>query len=596
MYAGMTGSQWAVAILLVGAMALFVSEKLRYDVIGLLVLSALLVSGIVTPAEGLSGFSNEATIAIAAMFALNAGVVGTGGLDPIVRLLVRIRRPWLLTLTIMVLMAMLGAFIKNTALVATFLPVCLTVCARTRTPPSRVLMPMSFAAQMGGVSTLIGTSSNLLTNGLAKQAGLRGFDVFEFSHLGAVLAVVGIGYMMTVGRWMLPKTTSTKPEEDASQDSKYVTELRIKTGSPLIGQALDELGLGDKYGVAVLELIRGEERMWSPQAQQLAEDDVLVVRGDWDRLGQFQYAAGLALQPSARAVQWGGMARRVMVRAIVEPHAHMVGQTLAELDFRWNYQAAGLAVQRRGEVLREQVRHVRLEGGDTLLILVDEKDLPELKRVPGLVVLNDRSEREKPAEPRGKKAPIAIAILLAVIVVSGTGLLPIVVAAIAGCVLMALTGCFKYSDAYEVMDWKVIVLLGAVLPLGIAMQKTGLAQHLVDLGLSLVGNHGPEMGLLVVYLLTAFLTELMGHNPSVVIMLPISITVAQELHVDPTPFVVATAFAAATSFATPVGYPTNTMVYNAGGYRFFDFIKIGVPMIALFCAISMVLIPRFWPF
>ncbi|MBS0194989.1 MAG: SLC13 family permease [Proteobacteria bacterium] len=587
----MSWQAWTVAGLLAGAMALFVSEKLRYDVIGLLVLGVLLATRIVTPAEGLSGFSNEATVAIAAMFALNAGVVGTGGLDPVIGLLVRIKQPWMLMLAIMLLMAALGMFIKNTALVATFLPVCLTVCARTRTSPSRVLMPMSFAAQMGGVCTLIGTSSNLLTDSLARQEGLHGFGVFEFTKLGAILAVVGIAYMMTIGRWLLPTGGSARASEEAAQ-GKYVTELRVKAGSSLLGKALDELHLGEKYGVSVLELVRGEERMWSPQSQRLAEDDVLIVRGDWDRLGQFQYAAGLALQPGARATHWGGMARRVLVRAIVAPNTHLVGRTLAELDFRWTYQAMVLAIQRRGEVLRENIKHVRLDGGDTLLILVDEKDLHDLERVPGLVVLDERSETH---ESR-RKAPIAIAILVGVITVSGLGLLPIVVAALLGCVLMALSGCFKYSNVYEVMDWKVIVLLGAVLPLGIAMQKTGLAQHMVDWGMAAVGGRDPLLALLMVYVLTAILTELMGHNPSVVIMIPISVSVGHAMHVDPTPFVVATAFAAATSFATPVGYPTNTMVYNAGGYRFTDFLKIGIPMIALFCAISMALIPRFWPF
>lgn len=587
----MTWQAWTVAGLLAGAMALFASEKMRYDVIGLLVLAVLLVLGIVTPVQGLSGFSNEATVTIAAMFALNAGVVGTGALDPVVGQLVRIKQPWLLTLAIMLLVASLGAFIKNTALVATFLPVCLTICSRTRTPPSRVLMPMSFAAQMGGVCTLIGTSSNLLANSLAKKAGLHEFGVFEFAKLGVVLAVVGIGYMMTIGRWLLPKTTNTKLAEDVVH-GKYVTELRVKAGSSLVGLALNELRLGEKYGVSVLELVRGEERMWSPQAQKVAEGDVLVVRGDWDRLGQFQYSTGLALQPSARSAQWGGMARRVLVRAIIAPNTHLVGQTLAELDFRWTYQATVLAVQRRGEVLREQIKHVRLDVGDTLLMQVEEKDLPELERIPGLVVLGERSDGH---ESR-RKAPIAIAILVAVIAVSGFKLLPIVVAALLGCVVMALTGCFKHTNTYEVMDWKVIVLLGAVLPLGDAMQNTGLARHLVDLGMSVVGDHGPLMALLMVYALTAVLTELMGHNPSVVTMIPIAVSVAHAMHVDPKPFVVATAFAAATSFATPVGYQTNTMIYNAGGYRFTDFLRIGIPMILLFCAISMMLIPRFWPF
>jgi len=587
----MSPQAWEVAAIVVGAMALFASEKLRYDVIALLVLALLLVLGIVSPAEGLSGFSNEATVVIAAMFALNAGVVGTGGLDPVIRLLVRIRQPWLLSLAIMLLMVGLGMFVKNTALVATFLPVAMTVCARTGTSPSRVLMPMSFAAQMGGVCTLIGTSSNLLANSLAKQQGLHGFSVFEFEKLGLILAVVGIIYMMLVGRWLLPKTTDAKLVENVIQ-GKYVTELRVKEGSPLIGQSVIDAKLGEKFGVYVIELLRGKERIWSLREQTLQEGDVLLTRGEWDRLTAFQRAAGLGLQPTPGSNAALGNARRVLIEALVAPNTHIVGQTLAELDFRWTYQATVLAVQRRGDVLREQIKNVRLDVGDTLLMLVDEKHVSELNRNAGLVVL---AERTGDGESR-RRAPIAIAILIGVIAAAGFGLLPIVVSALVGCVLMAVTGCFKFTSVYEVMDWKVIVLLGAVLPLGIALEKTGLAQHVVDIGMSLVGEHGPLMGLLMVYALTAFLTELMGHNPSVVIMIAIAVSVAHAMHVSPEPFVVATAFAAATSFATPVGYPTNTMVYNAGGYRFTDFLKVGIPLILLFCAISMILIPRFWPF
>ena len=584
----MSPQAWEVAAILAGAMALFASEKLRFDVIALLMLILLLALGILTPAEGLSGFSNEATVAVAAMFALNAGVVATGGLEPVIGVLVRIRQPWLLALAIMLLMAMLGAFIKNTALVATFLPVALNVCARTKTSPSRVLMPMSFAAQMGGVCTLIGTSSNLLANSLAKQEGLHGFTVFEFARLGVVLAIVGIVYMMTVGRWLLPKTTEARLVGTAMQ-GKYVTELRIGRRSPLIGQVLAEAKLGERYGVYVLELLRGSERLWAPRAQTLQEGDVLLTRGDWELLVEFQRANALELPPSAKTAT-GNDVKRVLVEAVVAPNTQMIGQTLAELDFRWTYRATVLAVQRRGEVLRDQLKDVRLDIGDTLLLLVEEKDVQELNRSSGLVVLAERIDMH---ESR-RKAHIAITILVGVIVSAGLGV-PIVVAALTGCVAMALTGCFRFVDTYKSMDWKVIILLGAVLPLGIALQKTGLAQHVVDLGMTMVGHHQPMLGLLMVYALTAFLTELMGHNPSVVIMVAIGVSVAHALGVHPEPFVVAVAFAAATSFATPVGYPTNTMVYNAGGYRFTDFLKIGIPLIVLFCIVSMLLIPRFWP-
>ncbi len=587
----MSWQAWAVAAIVIGAMALFVSEKLRYDVIGLLVLAVLLVLGILTPAEGLSGFSNEATIVVAAMFALNAGVVGTGALEPLIRALSRIQRPWLLTLSIMLVVCILGAFVKNTALVATFLPVTLSVCARSKTSPARVLIPMSYAAQMGGVCTLLGTSSNLLANSLAIQHGLPGFSVFDFTRLGAILAIVGIVYLLFIGRWLLPRHIDTEFAE-SYELGKFVTELRVMADSPLIGATVAALKLGEKYGVYVLELLRGDEHLWAPREQQLQEGDVLLTRGDWLRLEEFKQRLKLEIAPVldlADTTQTGR--RRLLIEAMVAPGARLAGQSVEEIDFQWNFKASVLAVQRRSQIVREQLKNARLEVGDILMLLIDEPALPHLRRESGLVVLSERGDTQQSR----RKAPLAIAILVAVIAVAGLGLLPIVVSALVGCATMALTGCFSFEDVYEAMDWKIVILLGAILPLGIALDKTGLAQHIVDGGMQLVGQHGPLAVLLMVYLLTALLTEMMGHNPSVVLMVPIAISIAHALHANPVPFVITVAFAAATSFATPVGYPTNTMVYGAGGYKFTDFMKVGIPLIALFCALSMLLIPHFWP-
>ncbi|MDE2084720.1 MAG: SLC13 family permease [Xanthomonadaceae bacterium] len=587
----MSVQAWAVAAIVIGAMALFVSERLRYDVVGLLVLAALLVSGILTPAEGLSGFSNEATVVVAAMFALNAGLVGTGALDPLIRTLSRIQRPWLLTLSILVIVCFLGAFVKNTALVATFLPVTLSVCARARTSPARVLIPMSYAAQMGGVCTLLGTSSNLLTNSLAVQHGLPEFGVFDFTRLGVLLAIAGIVYLMLIGRWLLPRHIDTEQAENLEL-GKFVTELRVLADSPLLGESVATAKLGERFGVYVLELLRGDDHLWAPREQELREGDVLLARGDWQRLEEFKQKLKLEIAPVLELPESGEAGRRVLIEALVAPGARVIGDTVEDIDFRWTYNASVLAVQRRSRILREQLKHTRLEVGDILLLLVDEPALRRLRRESGLVVLSERGD----ARATRRKAPLAIGILVAVVTVAGLGILPIVVSALAGCAAMALTGCFSFEDVYEAMDWKVIVLLGAILPLGIALEKTGLAREAVGAGMHLVGEHGPLAVLLMVYLLTALLTEMMGHNPSVVLMAPIAISVAHALHASPTPFVICVAFAAATSFATPVGYPTNTMVYAAGSYRFADFMKIGIPLIALFCALSMWLIPKFWPF
>jgi len=582
---------WATVAIIVAAMGMFASERVRIDLVALIVLGTLVVLGIVNPVEALSGFSNEATVTVAAMFALSLGIERSGVLDPLTRLLMKIRRPWLLTLAMMLAIAPLGAFVKNIALVATFLPLALRVCQRTGTSPARVLMPMAYAAQMGGVCTLIGTSSNLLADSLAQKHGMVPFGVFEFTRMGAVLAVVGMIYLMLIGRHLLPRHIDAALPDDV-EAGKYVAELEVSDESPLLGTAIADARLGDEFGVYPLELLRGEQRMWSPREQKLEVGDVLLVRGDWEKIEEFQRKAKLHNAPERRYAPEEGDHPRVLAQMMVAPASPVEGRSLAEIGLDWRYHATALALNRRGEVLREKLSETRLAVGDMLMVLVDEAAMPKLRNDEAFIVLNERDD----VRGMSRKALLAAAIMAAVVLVSGMHWLPIPIAAVCGAVAMALGGCFGRKDVYEGMDWKIIILLGAILPLGLAIEKTGLSAVVVAAAMHLVGGHGPLAALLMVYLLTALLTELMGHNPSVVLMVGIAATVAQATHVDPRPFVVAVAFAAATSFATPVGYPTNTMVYYAGGYRFTDFMKVGIPLIALFCALSMWLIPIFWPF
>ena len=585
----MTVDQWLTLILVVGAIALFASEKLRIDLVALIVLVLLVVLKLVSPVEALAGFSNEATITVAAMFALSLGIERSGALEPLGRMLSRIRKPWLLTLALMLAIAPMGAFVKNIALVATFLPLALRVCANTGTSPARVLLPMAYAAQMGGVCTLVGTSSNLLADSLAQQHGMAGFGVFEFTRLGALLAVVGITYLMLVGRWLLPKEISPVVAAEIAT-GKYVTELKVTAQSPLVGQTIADAGLGEKYGIHPLELLRGDRHLWSPHSQRLEVDDVLLVRGDWDKIEDFRKRAGLELDPENRYGH-DKLTARILVEIMVKPATTIEGNSLEELDFKRSHDAITLAIHQRGQVLRDKLKDVRLAAGDVLLLLVSEDGATALRGDERFVVLSEREDMRRTP----KRAIAAVLIMVSVVAVSGLHWLPIPVAAISGAVAMAIAGCYGRKDLYAGIDWKIIVLLAAILPLGAAIENSGLSHTLVQAGMGLVGEHGPLAALLMVYLLTALLTELMGHNPSVVLMIGIAITVAHTVNADPRPFVVAVAFAAATSFATPVGYPTNTMVYYAGGYRFTDFMKVGIPLIAVFCALSMYLIPLFWP-
>ncbi|HEU0277085.1 MAG TPA: SLC13 family permease [Rhodanobacteraceae bacterium] len=570
-------------------MALFASERVRIDVVALITLSLLVALGIISPEQALSGFSNEATVTVAAMFALAIGIERSGALDPIIRLLSRIRSAWLLTLGIMLVVAPLGAFIKNTALVATFLPLTLRICRNTGTSPARVLMPMAFAAQMGGVSTLVGTSSNLLVDSLAQKQGLQPFGIFEFTPLGVLLAIAGIIYLMFIGRWLLPRHLDNEVTGPL-QAGKYVTELKVMSDSPLVGSTIAEANLGER-GVYPLELLRGDQHMWSPRTQQLATGDVLLVRGEWDKLEEFRKHAGLELNPEFAHVQDSDRGN-VLVEAMIAPASLAEDRTLRDLDLLPTYSATVLGIHRRGHLLRDKIRDVAFQTGDVLMLLLPADAVKRLRRDDRFVVLNERDDARRPAY----KAFVAVGIMAAVIIVSALHWLTIPIAAICGVAAMALTRCFGRKDVYQGMDWKIIILLGAILPLGIAIENTGLAHVVVTGALDVVGNHGPLAALLMVYVLTALLTELMGHNPSVVLMVGIAVSVAHAVHADPRPFVVAVAFAAATSFATPVGYPTNTMVYYAGGYRFVHFTKVGVPLIVLFCGLSMYLIPKIWPF
>ncbi len=586
----MTAHAWITLGIVIGAIALFASERVRVDLVALIVLVLLAALRIVTPEEALAGFSNEATVTVAGMFALSLGIERSGALEPLVAVLTRIRKPWLLTLALMLTVAPMGAFVKNIALVATFLPLALRVCARSHTSPARVLMPMAFAAQMGGVCTLIGTSSNLLADSLAQKHGLPAFGVFEFTRMGALLAVAGIAYLMLIGRWLLPREIEADVPAE-TEIGKYVTELKVTPQSPLLGKTIAEAKLGETYRVYPLELLRGDRHLWSPRSQQIESGDVLLVRGAWEKIEDLRKRAELEIDPENRYGPDHGQAR-VLVEAMVKPQSMLVGSTLGDLHLQRNFDAIALAIHRRGRVLREKLRDMRLDGGDVLMLLVGSGGGSDTLRADErFVVLSEREDTRR----FSRRAIAAMAIMAAVIALSGLHWLPIPVAAIAGAVAMAVFGCFGHKDLYEGIDWKIIVLLAAILPLGTAIENSGLSQHVVDLGLRLVGDHGPLAALLMTYLLTALLTELMGHNPSVVLMVGIAVGIAHTMHADPRPFVVAVAFAAATSFATPVGYPTNTMVYYAGGYKFTDFMKIGIPLIALFCALSMLLIPHFWP-
>lgn len=578
-------------LVLFGGVVLFASEKLPVDLVAMILLAAVTLLGLVTPAEALSGFSSQATITVAAMFVLSAGLTRTGALRVVGRMFARIRYTWLFTLSVMISLATMSAFVNNTAALAVFLPVVLSVAAAKGFSASKVLIPMSYAAQMGGVCTLIGTSTNLLVHALAQDLGLPGFGLFEFAPLGLITMAAGLVYMMIVGPILLPERRGAELTQ-TYELGKFITELRVMPDSPLVGQSVADAGLGEKFGVYVIELLRDTEKVWSPRAQKIAVDDILLVRGDWKKINELKNRAKLQLEPEfqLRDAQFQDE-DQVLAEVLITPGSRYVGHSLAELRPHWQPGSIVIAIQRRGEVVRDKLRQASLRLGDILLVMTRSDQMSALRSDTNLVVLSEQDE--DPASRRG--ALIAVAIMFAVIGSAFLELMPIVVAAILGVIAMVVSRCLDPDEVYEAVDWRVIILLAGVIPLGLALRNSGAAELIASGAVSLVGGWGPVAALAAIYLVTAVLTEAMSNNATAVLMTPIAAAAAISMDANPTAFLVAVAFAASTSFATPVGYQTNTMVYSAGGYRFTDFVKIGVPLNLLFWAVAVYCIPIFWP-
>ena len=575
------------------AIILFATERLRIDAVALLVLSALAILGLVSPGEALSGFANQATITVAAMFILAAGLQNSGALSGIGHLLGQAKSPLMFLLILFGVLAAVAPFVNNTAVVAVFMPLVMSAAASIGMSASKALIPLSYVSQMAGVCTLVGTSTNLLVNAMARDLGHPGFSMFEFTPLGIICLVVGCLYLLTLGRWLLPDARANELVEQYEL-GKYITELRVMPESSLIGVSVGEARLGEEYGVFVLELLRGDEKVWSPRSRTLEEGDILIARGDWSKLDQLRTRAGLEIntefQLKARTLEEG--TEQVLTEVMIAPRSRVIGSTLALLDRRWQHNATVLAVHRRGQILRKQLKDVRLNVGDVLLMLTPETEMPALRKDSSVIVLSER-DADKPA---GWRAPFALITMALVIAISAVGWAPIAITSLIGAVAMTLAGCLEADEVYDAIDWRIIILLAGLLPLGVAMSQSGAAEFIVSNSIGLVSGFGPLVVLAVLYLMALLLTEFMSNAAAAVLLTPIGMSTATMLGVDATPFLIAVTFAASTSFATPVGYQTNTMVYSAGGYKFTDFIKVGLPLNLIFWVLGVIFIPVFWPF
>jgi di/tricarboxylate transporter len=442
------------------------------------------------------------------------------------------------------------------------------------------------------VCTLIGTSTNLLVSSISERAGHGSFGLFEFLPLGAVLAAAGVTYLAVAGRWLLPDRPGHRGVQ-TYQVAEYVTEFRIPAGSPLVGRTLADSEFGRAQGAQLLTLLRAGDAVWPEPGLIFQAGDVMLVEAPAAELIPLRAKWRLQSEPEFKFGDEMLRGKPVhLAEVVLAPGSRLVGQTLDEVDFRRRFQCLVLGLRSRQTIPFVRLAVARLGAGDALLLFGPHEDLARLRSDPEFLVLDRVDE---PALRRAK-VPLALGIFVAVMVLAATGVVPILPAALTGCIALVATRCLSLEEACEAINWKVIFLLAGVLPLGLVMEKSGAAALLAEAAVGVAQPWGPVAALAVLYLVTATLTEFMSNGATAVLLAPVALAVASAMGIDERPLLIAVCLAASTSFCTPVGYQTNAMVQHPGGYRFSDYVRVGLPLNLLFWGLSIWLIPRFWPF
>lgn len=589
-----------VCIIIVITFMLFASDKFRIDFVAILLMATLMVIGQFRPnfanyKEAISGFSNTATVTIAAMFVLSAGLIKTGAIDLLSHRLFRLAKGSERRLFIIVLLTagFVSAFINNTAAVAVFMPILITVCRTYKISPSKMLIPLSYVTIVGGTCTLIGTSTNILVSSMSAEHGFQPFGMFELTKLGIIFFGFGMLYLYFVARQILPTRMALSTLTRKYRMSHYLTALVVNNNSPLIGRTPGECRINSQYDVMIIEIIRDDRRIWSGiRDTSLHPGDVLLVRGSVDGFMAMKNAEGITIRSQDKfADEDLATEETLLAEGILAPTSALVGKTLKEADFRRKYGVFALAIRKHGETIHDKIGHIKLESGDTLLLQGRRESMAKLADDPHFILVQ---EVDYP-RVRSEKVTMAVAIIAGVVLLAALGITPIVVSATVGCVLMVLSGCIKIQEAYESIDWLVIFLLAGVIPLGIVMEKTGTAQFIAGILLNMIEDLSPTLIISAFYLLTTLFTSFMSNNAAAVVMIPIGLASASELGLLPMPFLMAITFGASSSLSTPFGYHTNLMVYGPGGYKFFDYIKTGVPLNLMLWLLATIFIPLIWP-
>ncbi|MCC5838671.1 MAG: SLC13 family permease [Opitutales bacterium] len=598
-----------VLTLLICAVASFIWEKVTPDVTALTVFAVILAAGFLFETERLPGmeqtlgvFSNHAPLTVAGMFVLSAGLSKTGAIELITSLLRRLTRlPFPLFLFLMILgVATVSAFINNTPVVVVLLPVMLALAREMNVPASKLLIPLSFASIFGGTCTLIGTSTNLIGSGILVSFGYEPIGMYEISRIGVPILFVGAIYLVLFSGKLIPVRETLSSILTENERREFITEAYVRADSPLTGKTIDESGTLKARHIRVLEIVRnGVGLLGNPRTIPLQVGDRLVLSCRPSGVVEAHAVEGIDLLGEKEiGLEQIAADEGAIVEGMVAPGSAILGKTIQEIGFRQRFRMVIVAVHRKGRNLRNEINTLRLAEGDTLLMMGSNKAIEQLRTKDDILLLD---KPRTPAQNMRRKMPIAVAIALGLIAAASLELMPIVGVTTIAVALLILTGCLKAKEAYASVDWSILIIIYGMLALGRAMEVSGASLFIAGGATGFIQQVAPVawqpiLVLAIVYFITSLFTEFLSNNAAVALMVPIAIGLAVAMGMDPRPLVIGICIAASASFATPIGYQTNTYVYSVGGYRFGDFARIGIPLNLLYFVVSVLLIPRIWPF
>ena len=588
---------FAIMIFLI---TLFIIEPISIDLIALSVPVLLVIlrpwTG-VTPEQAISGFSSSATITIGAMFVLSTGVERSGVVnvmgERIMSMTGEEKRNQLVL--IILISGFVAGLINNTPVVALFIPMVMTIANSSGNSPSKYLIPLSYAAMMGGMLTLIGTSSNIVADEIVRGQLGRGYSMFEFTHLAFIALIIGAIYLIFFASRFIPARIDPEVEltEEFEMD-RYLTEVVIKEDSSIVGMTVEEALEGLDYDIDIVQLIRNDQKFFEPlQNKIIRAGDRFVITSDHESLIQVIKGRAFRILSRTHFSQEELEARQEnqkLVKLVVPHGSFLVGQTLKDVNFQERYQTTILAIRQEEELKHTKLEDIVMQPGAVLLLTAGPETLQRLRTNRNFIISGEIDY----SGYRTDKITTSLTILFSVIALAALDILPIVISALGGVIAMVISGSLKPWEVYEAVNWHVIFLLSGLIPLGIAMENTGTAEFAAEQIMRLEGMLAPVAILILFYLMTVGIANLVGNNVSVILMLPIAIDAAAKLGLNPFAFALTVTFAASSAFLTPIGYQTNLMVYGPGGYRFFDFFKVGLPLQVIFTVLIPVLVALFW--